>query len=57
MERICLCLFEFLFFQIFNFELDADDMKKLDSLDTGKEGTFGFDWSSGLKGYGMLNCF
>jgi len=37
---------------ITDFELDADDMAKLDSLDTGKEGTWGFDWGTtcGLKG-------
>jgi len=37
-------------FDIFNFELDADDLKQLDTLDTGLEGTWGFDWACGLKG-------
>jgi aldehyde reductase len=37
-------------FQIFDLELDAEDMAKLDALDTGKEGTWGFDWENGAPG-------
>jgi len=35
---------------IFNFELDSDDMSKLDGLKIDDEGTFGFDWACGLPG-------
>jgi len=37
-------------FQIFDFELDAEDLAKLDALDTGKEGTWAFDWENGCAG-------
>jgi len=36
--------------QILDFELDADSMAKLDSLDTGEAGTWGFDWNNSLPG-------
>jgi len=39
-------------FEIMDFELDEDDLKKLDALDTGKEGTWGFDWDNGSTGIG-----
>jgi aldehyde reductase len=35
---------------ITDFELDGDSMTKLDKLDTGKSGTWGFDWNNYLPG-------
>jgi len=37
-------------FQIFDLELDAEDVAKLDALDTGLEGTWAFDWENGAPG-------
>lgn len=37
-------------FQIFNFNLTQDDMNQLDTLDSGKEGSWGFDWRNGFPG-------
>ncbi|CAL8139850.1 unnamed protein product [Orchesella dallaii] len=37
-------------FEILDFELDADDLKRLDSLDSGKEGSWAFDWKLSFPG-------
>lgn len=37
-------------FNVFDFELDADSLAKLDKLDSGKAGSWGFDWLNYLPG-------
>jgi aldehyde reductase len=37
-------------FKIFDFNLEPEDMAKLDALDSGKEGSWGFDWNNGFPG-------
>jgi len=38
--------------QLYSFELDDEDMKKLDALDQKVEGgTWGFDWKNSCPGY------
>jgi aldehyde reductase len=36
-------------FNIYDFELDAESLAKIDALDTGKDGTWGTDWQNGQE--------